>query len=91
DELEPELRERVEDVVLNRRPDATERLLEIAEAAKGAAKDDSQKNAWRALPIRERLTHALVRGINDHITEDTEEMWQLIRAEGGRPLGVIEG
>ncbi len=91
DELEPELRERVEDVVLNRRPDAGERLVEIAESAKGAAKDDSKQNEWRALPIRERLTHALVRGINAHISEDTEEMWQLIKAEGGRPLAVIEG
>ncbi|MDI3510778.1 MAG: 5-methyltetrahydrofolate--homocysteine methyltransferase [Betaproteobacteria bacterium] len=91
DELDPELRERVEDVVLNRRPDAGERLVEIAESAKGAAKDDSKRNEWRALPIRERLTHALVRGINEHISEDTEEMWQLIKAEGGRPLAVIEG
>jgi 5-methyltetrahydrofolate--homocysteine methyltransferase len=91
DELEPTLRERVEDVVLNRRPDAAERLLEIAETAKGAAKDDSQKNAWRELPIRERLSHALVRGINDHIVEDTEQMWREIEAGGGRPLNVIEG
>ncbi|QHE88712.1 methionine synthase [Hydrogenophaga sp. BPS33] len=91
DELEPELRERVEDVVLNRRPDAGERLVEVAESAKGSAKDDSKKNEWRALPIRERLKHALVRGINDCITEDTEEMWQEIKAGGGRPLNVIEG
>ena len=91
DELEPELRERVEDVVLNRRPDAGERLVEVAENAKGAARDDSKKNEWRALPIRERLSHALVRGINDHITEDTEEMWREIEAGGGRPLNVIEG
>jgi len=91
DELEPELRERVEDVVLNRRPDAGERLVEVAENAKGAARDDSKKNEWRALPIRERLSHALVRGINDFITEDTEEMWQEIKAGGGRPLHVIEG
>jgi 5-methyltetrahydrofolate--homocysteine methyltransferase len=91
DELEPTLRERVEDVVLNRRPDAAERLLEIAETAKGAAKDDSQKNAWRELPIRERLSHALVRGINDHIVDDTEQMWLEIEAQGGRPLNVIEG
>jgi 5-methyltetrahydrofolate--homocysteine methyltransferase len=91
DELEPELRERVEDVVLNRRPDAGERLVEVAENAKGAAKDDSKRNEWRGLPIRERLTHALVRGMNEFITEDTEEMWQLIRADGGRPLHVIEG
>jgi len=91
DELEPTLRERVEDVVLNRRPDAAERLLEIAETAKGAAKDDSQKNAWRELPLRERLSHALVRGINDHIVADTEAMWREIEAGGGRPLHVIEG
>jgi len=91
DELEPTLRERVEDVVLNRRPDAAERLLEIAESAKGAAKDDSQKNAWRELPVRERLSHALVRGITDHIVADTEEVWREIEAGGGRPLHVIEG
>ncbi len=91
DELEPELRERVEDVVLNRRPDAGERLVEVAENAKGAAKDDSKKNEWRALPIRERLAHALVRGMNEFISEDTEEMWREIEREGGRPLNVIEG
>ncbi len=91
DEIEPTLRERVEDVVLNRRPDAGERLVEVAETAKSGAKDESKQNEWRALPIRERLTHALVRGINAHISEDTEEMWQLIKADGGRPLHVIEG
>ncbi|MFP8780251.1 methionine synthase [Hydrogenophaga sp. RWCD_12] len=91
DELEPELRARVEDVVLNRRPDAGERLVEVAESAKSGAKDESKQNEWRALPIRERLSHALVRGINAHISEDTEEMWQLIKADGGRPLHVIEG
>jgi 5-methyltetrahydrofolate--homocysteine methyltransferase len=91
DELEPTLRERVEDVVLNRRPDAGERLIEIAETAKGAAKDDSKQNEWRALPLRERLTHALVRGITEHIDADTEAMWQEIKASGGRPLQVIEG
>ena len=100
DELEPELRARVEDVVLNRTPaykpgepplSAGERLVEVAENAKGAAKDDSKKNEWRALPIRARLSHALVRGMNDFITEDTEEMWREIEAGGGRPLNVIEG
>ena len=91
DELEPTLRERVEDVVLNRRPDAGERLVEIADTAKGAAKDDSKQNEWRALPVRERLTHALVRGLNSHIEADTEEMWRQIEADGGRPLHVIEG
>ena len=100
DELEPVLRERVEDVVLNRTPvyapgepplSAGERLVEVAETAKSSARDDSLKNEWRALPVRERLSHALVRGMNEFITEDTEEMWRAIEADGGRPLHVIEG
>ena len=96
DELEPDLRERVEDVVLNRRPDAGERLVEVAENAKGAAKDDSQKLAWRGKPdapvtVSARLSHALVHGITDFITEDTEEAYQEILAKKGRPLHVIEG
>ena len=91
DELEPVLRERVEDVVLNRRADAGERLVEVAETAKSGARDDSLKNEWRALPVKERLSHALVRGMNEFITEDTEEMWRAIEADGGRPLHVIEG
>ncbi|BEU94565.1 methionine synthase [Acidovorax sp. DW039] len=91
DELEPQLRERVEDVVLNRRPDAGERLVEIAESAKGAAKDDSKKLEWRGGTVNERLTHALVHGITEFIVEDTEEAYQAIVAKGGRPLHVIEG
>jgi len=91
DDLEPVLRERVEDVVLNRRADAGERLIEVAESAKGAAKDDSAKLAWRAKPVDERLSHALVHGINDFIAEDTEEVYQRVLADGGRPLHVIEG
>jgi 5-methyltetrahydrofolate--homocysteine methyltransferase len=91
DDLEPELRERVEDVVLNRRPDAGERLVEIAESAKGAAKDDSARLAWRDAPVEQRLSHALVHGITDFIVEDTEQVWQSIKARGGRPLHVIEG
>ncbi len=97
DDLEPTLRERVEDVVLNRRPDAAERLLEIAEAAKGAAKDDSKKLEWRGTPehpktVGERLSHALVHGITDFIVDDTEEAYQQIVVQGGgRPLHVIEG
>ncbi|MPT11904.1 MAG: methionine synthase [Comamonas sp.] len=97
DDLEPQLRERVEDVVLNRRPDAAERLLEIADSAKGAAKDDSKKLEWRGTPeapktVGERLSHALVHGITDFITEDTEEAYQQIVVRGGgRPLHVIEG
>ena len=91
DDLEPTLRERVEDVVLNRRPDAGERLVEVAENAKGAAKDDTTRLAWRAKPVAERLSHALVHGINDFITVDTEEVYQAVLAKGGRPLHVIEG
>ena len=96
DDLEPVLRERVEDVVLNRREDAGERLIEVAETAKGAAKDDSQKLAWRGsvdapVSVGARLSHALVHGITDFITEDTEEAYQAILAKGGRPLHVIEG
>ena len=97
DDLEPELRERVEDVVLNRRPDAAERLLEIAERAKGNAKDDSKKLEWRGTPdhpktVGERLSHALVHGITDFIVPDTEEAYQNIVVQGGgRPLHVIEG
>ncbi|MDY0106903.1 MAG: dihydropteroate synthase, partial [Giesbergeria sp.] len=96
DDLEPVLRERVEDVVLNRRPDAGERLVEIAENAKGAAKDDSKKLEWRGTPehpktVGERLSHALVHGITDFIVADTEEAYRDILAKGGRPLHVIEG
>ncbi len=91
DQLDAELRERVEDVVLNRREDAGERLVEIAESAKGAAKDDSKRNEWRGGTVQERLSHALVHGITDHIVTDTEEMYQIVLARGGRPLHVIEG
>ncbi|MFY3383921.1 methionine synthase [Paracidovorax sp. MALMAid1276] len=96
DELEPVLRERVEDVVLNRRPDAGERLVEIAETAKSGAKDESKKLEWRGTPehpktVGERLSHALVHGITDFIVEDTEEAYRAILAKGGRPLHVIEG
>jgi len=91
DELEPTLRERVEDVVLNRRLDAGERLVEIAETAKGAAKDDSTRLAWRIGGVNERLAHGLIHGITDFIVDDTEEAWQAVQARGGRPLHVIEG
>ncbi len=96
DDLEPQLRERVEDVVLNRRADAGERLVEIAENAKGAAKDDSKKLEWRGTPeaptpVNQRLSHAMVHGITDFITEDTEEAYRQVLAGGGRPLHVIEG
>ncbi len=96
DDLEPELRERVEDVVLNRRDDAGERLVEIAETAKSGAKDESKRLEWRGTPeapvtVGQRLSHALVHGITDFIVEDTEEVYQTILAKGGRPLHVIEG
>jgi 5-methyltetrahydrofolate--homocysteine methyltransferase len=91
DDLDAELKERVEDVVLNRRNDAGERLIEIADRAKSAGKDDSARLAWRANPVNERLSHALVHGITDFINEDTEESYQAIAATGGRPLHVIEG
>jgi 5-methyltetrahydrofolate--homocysteine methyltransferase len=91
DELEPELRERVEDVVLNRRSDAGERLVEIAETAKSGAKDESKRNEWRAGTVEQRLSHALVSGITDFIVDDTEEAYQAVLARGGRPLHVIEG
>ncbi len=91
DDLDAELRERVEDVVLNRRKDAGERLVEIAERAKGAAKDDSARLAWRVGTVDERLSHALVHGITEFIVADTEEAWVAIQARGGRPLHVIEG
>lgn len=96
DDLEPTLRERVEDVVLNRRPDAGERLVEIAETAKSGAKDESKRLEWRGTPenpvhVNQRLSHAMVHGITDFIVEDTEEAYQQILAKGGRPLHVIEG
>src|SRR5690606_24951021 len=89
DELEPGLRERVEDVVLNRRPDATERWMEIAgRHTKGArGKDAGNALAWRDLPVARRLEHALVHGIDQFVIEDTEEVRQL----STRTLDVIEG
>jgi len=96
DDLEPVLRERVEDVVLNRRPDAGERLVEIAETAKSGAKDESKKLEWRGTaenptPVAQRLSHAMVHGITDFIVQDTEEAYRAVLAQGGRPLHVIEG
>jgi 5-methyltetrahydrofolate--homocysteine methyltransferase len=96
DELEPVLRERAEDVVLNRRPDASERLVEIAETAKSGAKDESLRLVWRGTPeqpvsFEQRLSHAMVHGITDFIVADTEEAYQAILKKGGRPLHVIEG
>ena len=88
DDIEPELRERVEDVILNRRPDATERLLEIAERYKGeGGKKREEDLSWREKPVQERITHSLVKGINAFIEQDVEEARHLF----DRPLHVIEG
>ena len=96
DSIDPELRDRIEDVVLNRREDAGERLLEIAErfnqSGQGAGKDgDPVAAEWRSLGVRERITHALVKGIDAHVDDDTEELRAEIDAAGGRPIEVIEG
>jgi 5-methyltetrahydrofolate--homocysteine methyltransferase len=90
-ELDPELRERVEDVVLNRRPDATERMIEIAGTLKTGGKKEEQNLAWREGTVQKRLAHALVQGITQWIIEDTEEARQELLANGGRPIHVIEG
>ena len=88
DDIDPELRSLVEDVILNRRPDATDRLLEAAERYKGGGAQKKEVDlAWRDKPVRERLTHALVHGIGNFIEADTEEA----RLEAARPLHVIEG
>jgi 5-methyltetrahydrofolate--homocysteine methyltransferase len=92
DEVDPELRERIEDVVLNRRPDASERLLEIAEEHNRAGQAaEVTEDEWRSLPIGERITHALVKGIDAHVESDTEILRAEIAERGGRPIEVIEG
>jgi 5-methyltetrahydrofolate--homocysteine methyltransferase len=92
DQVDPELRERIEDVVLDRRPDAAERLLEIAERYNVAAGEvDEAAEEWRELPLRERITHSLVKGIDAHVVDDTEALRQEIAGAGGRPIEVIEG
>ncbi|MGH8780732.1 methionine synthase [Paraburkholderia sp.] len=90
-DLNPELRERVEDVVLNRRPDSTDRLLEIADQFKTGAAKKEENLEWRNQPVEKRLAHALVHGITNFIVEDTEEVRAKIDAAGGRPINVIEG
>ncbi|MGK9038888.1 methionine synthase [Rhizobium sp. SA279] len=89
DNIDPELREACEDVVLNRRDDATERLLEVAERFRGTGAKDTkvQDLSWRELPVEKRLEHALVNGITEYIEADTEEA----RQKAERPLHVIEG
>ena len=90
-DLDAELRERVEDVVLNRRPDATDRLLEIADRFKAGAAKKEENLEWRNQPVEARLAHALVHGITNFIVEDTEEARAKIMGAGGRPINVIEG
>jgi 5-methyltetrahydrofolate--homocysteine methyltransferase len=87
EEIPKPLLERVEDVLFNRRPDATERLVELAETVRGTAREQKSDLAWRSAPVEERLAHALVKGISDFIIEDTEEA----RQKAERPLHVIEG
>lgn len=87
DDLDAELRDRVEDVILARRPDATERLLEIAPKFAGEKKAKVDEAAWRSLPVRERLSHALVHGITDFVESDADEAF----GELGSALAVIEG
>jgi len=91
DELDPGLRELVEDVVLNRRSDATERLVTFAESYKARGKKVEEDLAWRSESVEARLAHALVKGIGNWIVEDTEEARLAIAARGGRPIEVIEG
>src|ERR1700735_2111469 len=90
-DLDPELRDRVEDVVLNRRDDGTDRLLEIADKFKTGAAKKEENLEWRNQPVDKRLAHALVHGITNFIVEDTEEVRAKLAAAGGRPINVIEG
>ncbi|MEO8043780.1 MAG: vitamin B12 dependent-methionine synthase activation domain-containing protein, partial [Spartobacteria bacterium] len=87
EEIEPSLRDLVEDVLFNRRPEATERLVDYAERVKSKGKVSAKDEAWRSAPVEERLSHALVKGIVEHIDADTEEARQKTK----RPLDVIEG
>ncbi len=88
EDIRPDLRERVEDVILNRRADGTDRLLEIAEQFRGGAAQKSKEDlSWRELPVAKRLEHALVKGITAYVVEDTEEA----RQQAKRPIEVIEG
>jgi 5-methyltetrahydrofolate--homocysteine methyltransferase len=92
-DLPAELRDGIEDVILYRREDAGERLLEIAGRYQGggAGAKQTMDETWRELPVGERITHALVKGIDAHVEADTEELRAEIAARGGRPIEVIEG
>jgi 5-methyltetrahydrofolate--homocysteine methyltransferase len=87
DEIDPRLRTAVENVVLNRTDDATDHLLALAQEFQGSREQDSSEEEWRMLPVHDRLVHALVKGINSHVEEDTEEA----RKDSRRALDVIEG
>src|SRR5215467_5042296 len=87
EDIPPDLLERVEDIIFNRRPDATERLIEFAATVKGAGKKQELDLAWRSAAVEQRLSHALVHGVVDFIEEDVEEA----RQKYGRPLDIIEG
>jgi len=92
DQIDPALREACEDVILNRDPDATERLITLAESFKGKnVADEKAAEEWRGWAVEKRLEHALVKGIDAHIVDDTEQMRAAIAAKGGRPIEVIEG
>jgi 5-methyltetrahydrofolate--homocysteine methyltransferase len=92
DVMDAELREACEDVILDRRDDSTERLIALAEKYKGTDEAEEKKLAeWRSLPVGERLSYALVKGIDAHIVDDTEEARQEVLARAGRPIEVIEG
>ncbi|PKP94769.1 MAG: methionine synthase [Alphaproteobacteria bacterium HGW-Alphaproteobacteria-14] len=92
DQIDPALREACEDVILARRSDATERLIDLAESYKGkSVADEKAAEEWRGWPVERRLEHALVKGIDAHVVEDTEEARAARAANGGRPIEVIEG
>ncbi len=92
DQIDPVLRDACEDVVLMRREDATERLIELAESYRGkSAADEKAEEEWRGWDVKKRLEHALVKGIDAHVVADTEEARELVSAAGGRPIEVIEG
>src|SRR6185436_7988520 len=92
EDINGELRERIEDVLLNRRADATERLIEIAERHKsGGEKKKEDDLAWRNASATERLKHALVKGVDAFVEADTEDVRREYVARGERVLGVIEG
>ena len=92
DQIDPALRDACEDVILNRDPDATERLIALAESFKGkSVADEKAAEEWRGWAVEKRLEHALVKGIDAHIVDDTEQMRVAIADKGGRPIEVIEG